>query len=455
MTRLVVLGDVLLDRDVEGSVERVCPDSPAPVVDVREVRERPGGAGLAALLAAQDDLDVDLATALADDPAGRAVRAALPARVRVHALLPAGPTVGKTRVRAGGQCLVRLDDAGHLLGGPERQTTGGPIDVERLDSLLLGCDAVLVADYGGGVTAHADLRAALERHAGRVPVVWDPHPRGTDPVAGTRVVTPNAGEARAQLGRGASPEVAAPALRKRWGAMGVAVTDGAAGVVVVDGPASEPVRVRAAACPPGTDTCGAGDRFAVALATALTGGADLVEAAQEAAHVVTGWLAAGGVSTRRPAERGSAAEDVVAAVRQRGGTVVAAGGCFDVLHAGHLELLRAARSQGDCLVVLVNSDEGVRRLKGPDRPVNPAADRVRLLEALEVVDAVTVFEDATPAATLDQLRPDVWVKGGDYRARDLPETPVVEAYGGRVHVVPLLAGRSTTALLARAAGRPG
>jgi rfaE bifunctional protein nucleotidyltransferase chain/domain len=130
--------------------------------------------------------------------------------------------------------------------------------------------------------------------------------------------------------------------------------------------------------------------------------------------------------------------------------VVATGGCFDVLHAGHIALLEAARGLGDQLVVLLNSDAGVRRLKGPGRPVNSVADRTRLLEALRCVDAVVVFEDDDPSATLQRLQPDVWVKGGDYTAADLPEAAVVEAYGGRVEIVPLLDGRSTTRVLARA-----
>jgi D-beta-D-heptose 7-phosphate kinase / D-beta-D-heptose 1-phosphate adenosyltransferase len=148
-----------------------------------------------------------------------------------------------------------------------------------------------------------------------------------------------------------------------------------------------------------------------------------------------------------------AAEDGVAAllarVRATGGTVVATGGCFDLLHAGHVATLRAARGLGDCLVVCINSDDSVRRLKGPTRPLVTAPDRARVLEALEFVDAVVVFDEDTPAEVLDRLRPDVWAKGGDYAGADLPEAAVLRQWGGQAVVLPYLDGHSTTALVER------
>ncbi len=145
----------------------------------------------------------------------------------------------------------------------------------------------------------------------------------------------------------------------------------------------------------------------------------------------------------------------LARVRAAGGTVVATGGCFDVLHAGHVACLEAARRLGDALVVLLNSDASVTRLKGPGRPVNDEVDRARVLAALDSVDAVVVFSEDDPRAALEQLRPDVWAKGGDYGGAELPEAPLVRSWGGRVVLLPYLDGRSTTAVLARgAAPRP-
>jgi rfaE bifunctional protein nucleotidyltransferase chain/domain len=141
---------------------------------------------------------------------------------------------------------------------------------------------------------------------------------------------------------------------------------------------------------------------------------------------------------------------VIERVRARGGTVVATGGCFDLLHPGHIQTLHSARALGDCLVVCLNSDRSVRRLKGPTRPIVPSEDRAAVLSALGCVDAVVIFDEDTPAAVLRELRPHVWVKGGDYAVVDLPEAEVLAAWGGRAVVLPFVEGRSTTRLIQEA-----
>ena len=226
----------------------------------------------------------------------------------------------------------------------------------------------------------------------------------------------------------------------------------------------------------GADTCGAGDMFAAAAANALSHGALPSEAVVTATRTASDFLAAGGVGSLRPgtAVAGSAPADLDVAtdtgtpagavtdpvalagrVHAAGGTVVAAGGCFDLLHAGHVSLLQAARSLGDCLIVCLNSDESVRRLKGEGRPLNPAADRVSVLAALHCVDAVLVFGEDTPGAALQRLRPDLWVKGGDYEGQVLPEAALLSTWGGQAVTVPYLAGRSTTRLQAAGAAALG
>jgi rfaE bifunctional protein nucleotidyltransferase chain/domain len=326
--------------------------------------------------------------------------------------------------------------------------------------------AVLVSDYGRGLAADPALRAALTAAARAVPVVWDPHPRGADPVRGARLVTPNLVEALRFTGRsigGGTVAAAAGAgleLVDRWRVAGVAVTLGAGGALLAGAADDVPLVVPAPPIGAGGDPCGAGDRFAAAAAVRLAAGALPSEAVTGAVAAASGYVAAGGpagLSTPDrlpaaavappPAAPAATVPEVVRRVRAGGGTVVATGGCFDLLHAGHVATLEAARRLGDCLVVCVNSDDSVRRLKGEGRPLMPARDRVRVLEALGVVDAVAVFGEDTPHAVLDALRPDVWVKGGDYAGPALPEAELLASWGGQVVVVPYLAGRSTTRLV--------
>jgi D-beta-D-heptose 7-phosphate kinase / D-beta-D-heptose 1-phosphate adenosyltransferase len=452
VSRLTVVGDALLDRDIEGDVTRLAPDAPVPVVDHDHTSVRPGGAGLAAALAAQGQHDVRLITALAGDPAGRELAGALADHgVEVIDLGLDGCTPEKIRVRAQGRALLRLDR-----GGPHGDV-GAPTAAAR--AAIEWGDALLVADYGRGVASLDGLRSALGRAAASgVPLVWDPHPRGAEPVPGATLVTPNDAEARrfAPGVGGDGPHGAlarAEELGARWGARWVCVTRGADGAVA----AGRGAAIAVPATPAGAgDPCGAGDRFASRAAEVLAAGGDVPEAVRAAVAAASAFVAAGGaaavasaVVATLPDARDAAA--VIAWVRGQGGTVVATGGCFDLLHAGHVRTLQAARALGDCLVVCLNSDASVRALKGPRRPVVAQADRAAVLLALGCVDAVEVFDEATPAAVLDQLRPDLWVKGGDYAVEDLPEAAALADWGGRAIVLPFLEGRSTTRLIEEAA----
>jgi D-beta-D-heptose 7-phosphate kinase/D-beta-D-heptose 1-phosphate adenosyltransferase len=452
---LVVVGDTLLDVDVTGSAERLCPDAPVPVLDLVDQTSRPGGAGLAAALAARDGADVVLVSAVADDGDGVALgRVLAEAGVRLVAVPTTGSTPVKRRLRAGEQSLLRLDSgsAGSI----------GTPPAEALEAIA-DASAVLVSDYGRGVTGQEQLRAALTAAARRAPLTWDPHPRGSDPVTGARLVTPNESEADAWAerlghedptpGRLARVSAQAADLVRAWQSHAVTVTLGSRGALLSRGETSPSVipapSVRA------VDTCGAGDRFASAAALALADGAVTLEAVQAAVRSAAAFVAAGGAAGFSAGageqQADSTGFDRVEAVRAEGGTVVATGGCFDLLHAGHVATLEAARSLGDCLVVCLNSDASVRRLKGPSRPLVPQDDRARVLAALEPVDAVLVFDEDTPLEALRNLRPDVWVKGGDYAGAELPEAPLLGEWGGQSVVVPYLRGHSTTELVAAAA----
>lgn len=444
---LVVVGDALLDVDVRGDVTRTCPDAPAaPVVDVGAVEERAGGAGLAATLAAGDadgPGDVVLVTALCDDDEGHRLRARLAARLDVVAMPSEGTTPVKQRVRVGEQTLMRLDR------GRRGEITGVP--PEAADALR-SAGAVLVADYGRGVTSHPRIRQLLGEAASRVPVVWDPHPRGGPPVPGTLVVTPNEAEVEAMTGQAGGLDALAAGARtllERWSCSAVAVTRGERGAMLAyDAGMPFVVPGRPAPGLP-ADTCGAGDRFSSALATALRNGAVMREAVGLAVHVAAEFVARGAAAglEREPARSYDGAVELARSVRSAGGTVVATGGCFDLLHVGHVETLQAARRLGDCLVVCINSDASVSRLKGPERPLVRQADRVRVLEALDCVDAVVVFDEDTPEQVLRELRPHVWCKGGDYAGDRLPEEEALESWGGQAVVLPYVAGRSTTRLV--------
>ena len=455
---LVVVGDVMLDIDLIAESARLSPEAPVPVLHDPVEHRRPGGAALAALLAASGRRPVVLVAPVASDDAGRQLRRLLAGRLELVAAPWAGSTPVKTRLRVADHPVARLDQGGDpgLIGPlPERARTA-----------LASAAAVLVSDYGRGVTADPGIRAALE--ALNCPLVWDPHPRGAEPVPGSALVTPNLAELAGFVAMDAGASLAAirrgaQQLARQWQAGSVCVTLGARGAMfcLAD---NAPHLI----APPQVgvgDTCGAGDCFAAAAAAGLADGVLPSEAVAHGVAAASRFVAAGAAGGFRLASSQPAAADAVPAepaadapadgeldrllegVRRRRGVVVATGGCFDLLHAGHIATLQAARAIGDCLVVCLNSDASVRRLKGPQRPLQPAADRARVLAALECVDAVVVFDEDTPATVLRRIRPDIWAKGGDYSGVPLPESAVLAEWGGEAVTVPYLQGRSTSALV--------
>jgi D-beta-D-heptose 7-phosphate kinase / D-beta-D-heptose 1-phosphate adenosyltransferase len=516
---LVVVGDALLDIDIDGTTDRLAPDAPVPVVHARSELHRPGGAGLTAVLAAGlSDREVVLVSGLGTDRQAAVLRELLQRRVEVLSLPMTGGTPTKMRIKSKDQLIVRLDAGEGRVG---RDEIPAPVH-----DALRSASAIVVADYGRGLAAHPGLTAALAELSRQVPIVWDPHPAGPGPVRGARLVTPNQAEARwfarragggqrsggqesgdqgfggqssggqdsgGQDSGGLAEAVAdAASLVRQWGCP-VAVTLGSAGALLSVGdehPLVVPARPLASS--PGSagpvDSCGAGDCFAAAAGAALASGLVLSEVVQAAVRSATEFVQAGGATAApgvttpagappaptgtaptgaAPAGAAPAGQDgdrlagghadpwtIVARVRARGGKVVATGGCFDLLHAGHVGLLAAARQLGDCLIVCLNSDRSVRKLKGPGRPIVKAHDRAAVLMALDSVDAVIVFDEPTPAAILERLRPDVWAKGGDYAHGELAEAATVRRSGGQVVMLPYL-GRHSTTRLVEAAGRSG
>ena len=449
---LVVIGDSMLDIDIEGTADRLSPDAPVPVVDVQRSWHRPGGAGLAALIAAQAADEVVLITALAADDAGEVLHDLLDPVVDVRPLRLRGSTVCKTRVSAAGVPMLRLDT------GDGRAE--GALIPPAVTEAIAQASTIVVSDYGRGVTALSALRERLVHRAAQVPVVWDPHPAGAEPVPGCALVTPNAAEA-ARFSGTEDVGIQGRRLCEVWEAQAIAVTRGDRGATATDrkSGATTTVPLLDRRAPMRPDTCGAGDAFAAAAAEALRTGADAHAAVRAAVSWAAAYVHAGAAASLSTATRSafllgssrwserSDPLELADRIRRTGGRLVATGGCFDLLHRGHVSLLEQARALGDALIVCLNSDSSIRRAKGASRPVVGQDDRARVLHALAAVDGVAIFDEETPAGLLARLQPDIWVKGTDYANRPMPEADVVRQFGGQIVLVPVVPGYSTSRLV--------
>ncbi|WP_309067744.1 D-glycero-beta-D-manno-heptose 1-phosphate adenylyltransferase [Microbacterium sp.] len=467
--RVLVVGDLILDRWLRGGVRRLSREAPVPVVEAAEQTDCPGGAANTAVNLVALGARVRLVGEIGDDAEGRTLRGLLDAAgVDTSGVIVDGarPTASKTRIVGDDQILVRID----------RARPAGAMG-ERLPAALEpGTDeSLVICDYDGGLFDDAVV-AALARRRRASRIVVDAHDVARWAPLRPDLVTPNARETEALLGR-ALLEASARADAIAGVADEVLTASGAATAIVTldrdgtillqrtpTGDVSASHRTRARPAPENQAT-GAGDTFAAAATVALAVGAAPAAAAdfaQRAADVVVSRpdtavctladLDAGAGASAAP---GTLDPDALRALvereRGRGRTVVFTNGCFDLLHLGHTAHLRQAKELGDVLVVALNDDASVRRLKGPGRPVNPLEDRARVLESLESVDYVTVFREDSPAALLADLRPDIYAKGGDYTPEMLEETAVVRGYGGEVRILDFIPAHSTTEMVSRIA----
>ena len=446
---VLVVGDVMVDEWRFADAERISREAPAPVLTLRRRQLSAGGAGNAAANLAALGARVSLAAVVGQDPAGERLAARLAAdRVEDRMIrVPGRATPVKRRLLAGGQIVAREDEAG---GG-----TVPPAAVDRLVATLERAPerVLAVADYGlGGLPE--PVRRWLVRHRERFAfVALDAHDLRPWRDLAPSVMTPS----RAEAGPGPA-ESAARRLRAEFGADVVAVTLGGAGAVVAGPDAVHATRARPA---PEAHTVGAGDAYLAAMTLALATGAPVAAAAEVAQAAASVGVACEGTCVchaeqLRAALTGQATlvepdglDRIVRRRRAEGARVVFTNGCFDVLHRGHVSYLRQARELGDLLVVAVNSDAGVRRLKGPDRPVVPVEDRVAVLAALSCVDHVVVFEEDSPAALIERVRPDLYVKGGDYPPELVPEAALVRRLGGEVRTLGYVPDRSTSVIIDR------
>lgn len=481
---VLVLGDAMLDEWRFAESDRLCREAPAPVLTLRRRQTSAGGAANTAVNLAALGARTALVAPVGADVAGDELHDCLDrAGVRDHTVSqPGRSTPVKRRLLAAGQILVREDEGNdddalteegvrELLEALARATEelGGPGDRRP---------ALVICDYGLGALPEA-VRSWLVAHRSLfATVALDAHDLTAWHGLAPTVVTPSFAEAARLLDapdtlagpsdtsdRAAVAQARIAELRERTGADVVAVTLDVDGTVVggADGR-----RHRSHANPvPASNAVGAGDAYLAAMTLALAAGTPVPAATQLAQLAATTTVSDTGtcvcgrealLATLGATTRGGVPSDVLDAGeltelirrhRRDRRRVVFTNGCFDVLHRGHVRYLDQARGLGDLLVVAVNSDDSVRRLKGPDRPVNPVEDRVAVLAALSCVDYVVVFEEDSPAALIEAVRPDIYVKGGDYPPEMVPEAPLVRRLGGQVHTLGYVPDRSTSAIIDR------
>jgi D-beta-D-heptose 7-phosphate kinase/D-beta-D-heptose 1-phosphate adenosyltransferase len=466
---ILCLGDVMLDRFAYGDSERISPEAPVPVLLLKRTQNMLGGAGNVARNIAALGGTAVLLGLVGRDPAGDEVRsliAGTPGLVDAGVATKSRATTCKTRYLAAHQQLLRIDEeATHPLDAEEEAAL-----IAAVEDAIARADAVILSDYGKGTLAPKIIAAAIGRAKGLgIPVYVDPKSEDFRRYRGATCITPNQRElaqaARMPVDSDAEIIAAATCVITQADAAAILATRSDKGMVLVE--ASGAVHFEAARAREVFDVSGAGDTVIAVLALACAGGYPMPQAmrlANAAAGIVVSKL---GTATVELDElmlelsrdvRGkewhhakyysaAEAETLVRRWKSRGLSVGFTNGCFDIVHAGHVALLAAARARCDRLIVALNSDPGVRRLKGPQRPVNRLADRSAVIAAVESVDAVISFDEETPLELIRRLTPDVLVKGGDYTVAEVVGAAEVQAAGGCVVLVDLVEGRSTTGLI--------
>lgn len=462
--RVVVLGDAMLDRFLYGEASRLSPEAPVPVLRLARTRSMAGGAGnVVRNIASLGGIPTLIALA-GGDLAGEELAQNLPENS--YLLRSRGrKTTVKLRIVAGNQQIVRVDDEDALPASADEEQAV----MDLLIPELPGAAALVLSDYAkGGLTPSLCARALAAARKFDIPCLVDPKGRDYARYEGADVATPNAQELSEATGMptGTETEVEAAArnLLARLDIGALLVTRGHAGMMLV--PRNGPALSAQATAREVFDVSGAGDTVVATLALAIAGGASLAQAirmANAAAGVVVGKLGTALCSGSELVRALREAEgsfgpalplQIVSGLatdwRTEGLRVGFANGCFDILHAGHTRMLREARGHCDRLVVALNSDESVTRLKGPPRPLNPLADRAAVIGALPFVDAVTSFSEDTPLEAILAVRPDRLFKGDDYELAEVVGAREISSWGGETILLSRLPGRSTTAVLERA-----
>ena len=460
--RILCLGDVMLDDFIYGVVERISPEAPVPVLKQNRIEQMPGGAANTARNLAALGVKTRLISVVGDDDAGEKLKTLLTAYENIDPHLyvdPDGTTTQKIRLLAGGQQLMRLDR--------DAQNLGERVDMddllEAIPEAAEGATAILISDYAKGAVGPdliaAVLQAGLENN---IPVIFDPKGVDIARYGPVDLLKPNAKELSAMVemptGTDGEVETALNMALELSTAKAVLVTRAAAGLSYLErGGAVIHCKGRARDV---YDVSGAGDTVLATLGIALSAGASLGHAAELSLLASGLAVEKPGTAVLSPAELLTTQENgpldlhtLAAKVdnwRKAGHSVGFTNGCFDILHPGHLRVLEEAKARCGRLIVGLNSDASVSRLKGANRPVNGQVTRARMLAGLSAVDGVVIFDEDTPAELIAKLQPDLLVKGGDYTEDTIVGADTVRARGGGVYIVPLLDGFSTTATIKKA-----
>jgi D-beta-D-heptose 7-phosphate kinase/D-beta-D-heptose 1-phosphate adenosyltransferase len=466
--RVLIIGDLILDQYVTGDVARISPEAPIPILTARRTEERLGGAcNVAANLVAMQ-AEVDIVGVLGNDGWGRKLRALLEEQKVETAgcvLDPSRPTIQKTRMMSGSHQMLRVDNE------DPRPISGATLEavLKILPERVRRAQAVVLSDYGKGLLTPEVIRCAIDHaRAAGVPLLVDPKGEDYRRYRGATLITPNRKEAEQALGhrlpRLEDVQQGAQELLKLAELDAAVITLGSEGIYYASKSGQTghvPARARAV-----FDVTGAGDTVIAQLGFYFAAGVELGTAvflANQAAALVVARLGTHAVDRselcaaleEKHAHEGKVLrtsdelDRQLAAWRKEGQRIAFTNGCFDVLHVGHVSYLRFAKGYGDVLIVGVNDDASVRRLKGQSRPVNPLADRMEVLAALEMVDAVCSFAEDTPKTIVERVTPNVLVKGADWAEKGVVGREWVEAHGGQVVLAPLVAGKSTSGILER------
>ena len=469
---VLVVGDLMLDRYFIGEVERISPEAPVPVILVKQQNERAGGAANVAANLAQLGVPTRLAGCVGNDIDGQALlRLVNGMGIATDGVLLSShrPTTTKTRMMGGHQQMLRLDQENRA---PFNAEEAAQLEALVMQQLAARPALIILSDYAKGVLA-ASLCSAFINEARKlnIPVLVDPKGHDYSKYRGATALTPNKRETaeacRVDANDNDALMQAAAELRKSLNLDFFAVTRGEEGISVIG---DDTVLHIPATAKQVFDVSGAGDTVIATLAAGLIGGLDAPEAfhlANIAAGVVVGKVGTVPIAqeellqallTQESAAQADKICDLpslkarVLNWRKHGERIVFTNGCFDLLHAGHVTYLEAARKTGDRLVLGLNTDRSVRALKGPTRPVIHELDRARVLAALEAVDAVILFDDDTPLALIEAIRPDVLVKGSDYSENEVVGGAEVKSWGGRIALIPIVPGRSTSGIIEKLAG---